>query len=156
MMRAVVFAVVCAGFVVGGAGCQSTSTRTADTAEQSIPEDPMKALKGTWVPIWLNGVEMPDMDRGPIMDIDDGGQIDGFAGVNRFSSKVDVQGLATGKFELGPIAATKMAGPPERMAIEARFTRALDEVNRYTLRERMLILHADGVERVRLVQAMAR
>jgi heat shock protein HslJ len=59
--------------------------------------------------------------------------VSGFGGVNRISSALDVEAVPKGEFKLGPIISTKMAGPPEAMEVEGRFTRLLGEAASFEL-----------------------
>ncbi len=61
------------------------------------------------------------------------GSVSGFAGCNRFSGSV-VE-AAPGRVSVGELAATRMACPGERMAMEEAFLRALAGVSSYTFLE---------------------
>lgn len=63
----------------------------------------------------------------------------GFAGVNRYSGEYLLDGA---RLTFGPAVLTKMAGPPERMELERRFTAALAATTRWRIRERQLELLA--------------
>ncbi len=63
----------------------------------------------------------------------------GFAGVNRYSGDFMLDGA---RLTFGPAVLTKMAGPPERMELERRFTAALAATTRWRIRERHLELLA--------------
>jgi heat shock protein HslJ len=63
----------------------------------------------------------------------------GFAGVNRYSGEFMLDGA---RLTFGPAVLTKMAGPPERMELERRFTAALAATTRWRIRERHLELLA--------------
>ncbi|TVQ79130.1 MAG: META domain-containing protein [Phycisphaeraceae bacterium] len=52
------------------------------------------------------------------------GRVEGFAGVNRFNGAYRI--TEDGGLSIGPIAATKMAGPSVLMRFEAAFLRALE------------------------------
>lgn len=73
------------------------------------------------------------------------------AGVNRYA----VEGAVSGKDGLswsGP-AVTKMAGPPEAMALEDSFLQALQAVTRIELRDgRLRLTSADGTTRMELTR----
>jgi heat shock protein HslJ len=51
------------------------------------------------------------------------GRVTGWAGVNRFAGSYALEGAA---LTVGPLAMTRMAGPPERMHQEARLAASLD------------------------------
>jgi heat shock protein HslJ len=63
----------------------------------------------------------------------------GFAGVNRYAGEYLLDGA---RLTFGPAVLTKMAGPPERMDLERRFTAALAATTRWRIRERQLELLA--------------
>lgn len=63
----------------------------------------------------------------------------GYAGVNRYSGEYTLDGA---RLTFGPAVLTKMAGPPERMELERRFTAALAATTRWRIRDRQLELLA--------------
>ena len=63
----------------------------------------------------------------------------GYAGVNRYNGEFMLDGA---RLTFGPAVLTKMAGPPERMDLERRFTAALAATTRWRIRERHLELLA--------------
>ena len=58
-----------------------------------------------------------------MLRFDDDGRVTGTTGVNRMAGG---WALAQGVLTLGPLAMTRKAGPPERMAVEAALVAALD------------------------------
>ena len=67
----------------------------------------------------------------------------GFSGVNRFFGSYESTG---GRLKFGPIAGTKMAGPPERMAVESSFLAMLASVTAWRIGEGALsLLHEDQI-----------
>ena len=70
--------------------------------------------------------------REPVsMQIGDG-RVSGYAGVNRFNAALEyTAGDSPVRFVLGPVMSTKMAGPPEAMAGEARVLGALRASTRF-------------------------
>ena len=62
-------------------------------------------------------------ERPPVLRFDHGGRVTGTTGVNRLAGSWT---LADGVLTLGPLAMTRKAGPPERMAVEAALVAALD------------------------------
>jgi arylsulfatase len=71
------------------------------------------------------------------------GKVSGSTGVNRFAGQ-----LAKEKKLFGPLGMTRRAGPPEAMAVEAAFAKALDEATRFTIKEDKLTLFAGDKPRL--------
>lgn len=89
----------------------------------------MDELQGEWR---VDGVG--DRDRLVVVDVPadhgvtlvvDGDRVAGHSGVNRYTAGVELDGSS---LTFGPIASTRMAGPPERMETEQRFLAALATV----------------------------
>lgn len=69
----------------------------------------------------------------PNLEFDGGtGRATGFAGVNRYMGEFMLDGA---RLTFGPAALTKMAGPPERMELERRYTAALAATTRWRIRD---------------------
>jgi heat shock protein HslJ len=67
----------------------------------------------------------------------------GFAGCNRFNASIEES--KPGEVRIGPAAGTKMACPPEKMDLEARFLEQLGKVTSYTyLAEQLALTWQDG------------
>lgn len=138
-------------------GCQTTPAGpAAEHSAHAAKSEAMHALTGDWMAIWLDGQDLESVDRPPVLNIAADGKIGGFAGVNRYFAVLDIGDLDAGAFRVGAIGATKMAGPPDRMDLELRFTRALSESTRYSVRDGELSLSAGPTDRIRFVKAMAR
>lgn len=94
----------------------------------------MPAITGVeWVCVDLfdsAGAPQPVSTQPPTMLIDASGKASGFAGVNRFFSEATFGNSITAAtpIRFGPVGATRMAGPPERMALESAFTSMLSRV----------------------------
>lgn len=69
-------------------------------------------------------------DQPPTILIAADGKVSGFAGVNRYFSEVTFGNSITNvtPIRFGPVGATRMAGPPERMQLEGAFTSMLERV----------------------------
>ena len=76
---------------------------------------------------------VPEGARTPTLHIAADGQVSGVAGINRYSGSVDTATWTQGSFDLGPLAVTRMAGPPEAMQFESRYLAALDATQRFTV-----------------------
>ena len=69
-------------------------------------------------------------DRPPTLLIGADGRASGFAGVNRYFAEAKPGNSITAvtPYRFGPVGATRMAGPPERMALEQAYTTMLESV----------------------------
>jgi heat shock protein HslJ len=80
--------------------------------------DAARALTGTsWVVTSIDQAPLA-VDDPPTIDFDEDGHVGGGSGLNRFSGAWTMD---EGVLVLGPLATTRMAGPPERMDLERRF-----------------------------------
>jgi len=78
-------------------------------------------LEGDWLVIEIDGEPIdPDAPREVRFE---GDRVAGRVGVNRFTGSYTTDG---GVIQVGPVASTRMAGPPELMALEDRFNSHLD------------------------------
>jgi heat shock protein HslJ len=93
-------------------------------------------LAGDWKLVKL-GDESPTADLMLTLSVAADGKVSGSSGVNRFAGK-----LADEKKLFGPLVMTRRAGPPEAMAVEASYAKALDEATRFEIKEDKLTLFA--------------
>ena len=105
-------------------------------AEEAAGLQPSKLLGGEWVCATING-DAAGGKHAPTITFGDDGQVTGFGGVNRFSGPYT---SAVGAVHFGPMAATKMGGDPERMALEKRLFEALGKVDAFSVQAGMLRL----------------
>ena len=70
--------------------------------------------------------------------------VSGFAGVNRYATHLELSKLPSGGFHLYPANLTRMAGPPDAMKLEDRFTAALGNVKAFTVTGGRLKLNDDA------------
>jgi heat shock protein HslJ len=77
------------------------------------------------------------------LSVDAEGKVSGSTGVNRFAGQ-----LAKELRLFGPLAMTRRAGPPEAMAVEAAYAKALDEATRFTIKDDKLTLFAGDKPRL--------
>ena len=77
-----------------------------------------------------DGTAVPVTDQPPTILIAADGKVSGFAGVNRYFTQATVGNSITAvtPVRFGPVGATRMAGPPERMQLEGAFTSMLERV----------------------------
>lgn len=132
------FGTLVAALLVGSVGCASV---TQSTSAEAISQDP-RELAGTWSLVALDGTpvaEMPQRGR-PTLRFDlETMRATGFAGVNRFGGSYDA---GAGTLTFAQLIMTKMAGPPEQMDLERRFSRALEQTTGWRLVEDHLELLA--------------
>lgn len=94
---------------------------------------------GEWRCIRL-GTVMPPADCTPTFRLGADGKAGGFAGVNRWSGTCTATGAS---LAFGPLVATRMAGPPERMELEQQYLRAMATVTQWAIADGTLRL-SDG------------
>lgn len=95
-------------------------------------------LAGTeWQCLTIAGAPVKD-PQPPTLAFGADGRASGFAGVNRYGGSWTA--AAGNALKLGPMAATRMAGPPERMDLEQRFLAALEGVDAATVQGPTLAL----------------
>jgi heat shock protein HslJ len=83
-----------------------------------------------WKLVELDGEVVPEQSL-PTLQLDAAAtRASGFGGVNRFSGDYVLAGAS---LSFGPLVATKMAGPPEKMKIEDMYLRALGSVNAWKI-----------------------
>jgi heat shock protein HslJ len=119
----------------------------AEPAAKPMPA----ALRGTdWTCTWIavdGRAITPDASDAPTLRIDPPANATGRGGVNRFGGPAELaagEPGATGTIGFPAIAATKMAGPPERMALEGAYFTALRAARRYEIKGDELTLHGDA------------
>ena len=97
----------------------------------------LASLVGTWRLVSLNGQDIAprvtSLSKPPTIAFAADAGISGFAGVNRFTGRLDKSGLGDGAFKTSPLAMTRMAGPPEAMQIEGEFATALSKATAFML-----------------------
>jgi heat shock protein HslJ len=119
-------------------------TRRPDPATAIVPAPAAPAapkglsLAGTeWQCLTIAGTAVKD-PQPPTLAFGADGRASGFAGVNRYGGSWEA--AAGTALKLGPMAATRMAGPPERMDLEQRFLAALEGVDAATVQGPTLAL----------------
>jgi len=109
----------------------STSESIAGTAE----------LAGEWTLTEIVGAEIPDGVPAPNLSVAADGMVSGRSGVNRFTGKLGDKPDAL----FGPMATTRMAGPPAAMQLEDAFLKAMTAASSYTVTgDELVISGANG------------
>ena len=93
-----------------------------------------------WALILLNGQSVENEDPPTIKF--ERGKLSIFGGVNRLSGSYAL--IDNGSVVLGQLVSTKMAGPPEAMALEHNFSKTMASVNSFHVRGNQLQLLSGG------------
>ena len=133
MKIAFLFSFTCASALL--LGCASPAKSTA--------AEPAKPLAGTqWNLTELAGkpVAVTDGLRTPTLQLDSATQrASGTSGINRYFGSYESKGPA---LKFGPLAGTKIGGPPVAMAVERAFLKALAGVSSWNIASNRLELKA--------------
>jgi heat shock protein HslJ len=105
-------------------------------------------LRGTW----QLAVAVPAGARIPTLTIGADGSLHGNGGVNRYNSAIDVPALARGSWQARACASTRMAGPPEAMALEQAFLQAIAQADNALLEGSILRLRRGDTALVELMR----
>lgn len=124
-----------------GRGTESQARREAEEAAPPVASSPTGAdvepigdqelpadLIGSWTLAEIDGAPVTKVGKTPTLEIFDDGSVSGVGGVNRFQTQLK---LVDGRMTFGPVAATKMAGPPEAMDLESTYFIRLGAVSSY-------------------------
>ncbi|MEM9368386.1 MAG: META domain-containing protein [Planctomycetota bacterium] len=84
-------------------------------------------LSGEWLAEDIDGGGVIENAQSTIRFAEDG-RVTGSTSVNRFSGQIEMDGQSV---SIGPLATTRMAGPPEWMDQEKRFTEALQQTKAF-------------------------
>ena len=155
---------VCMLVLIAAAGCATISGNQDPLNPGWSVEESTRRLIGKWTLTDLGSTHIesilatPGVLRAPSLDIADDGKVSGFAGVNHFFADLDLARASGFNFPLGPVGATKMAGPPEAMAIEHEYLSALSSATRYDARRLrdgvLILLDMNGGKLMRFVRAV--
>lgn len=139
--------VVVAVFLIVLTACKSSSTPSSTAPATRTPS--LTDLLGDWKLSKLEGQDvtsmLPAQARPPSLSFNGDGKVTGYTGVNQLSSSLDLTSLTRGQFKLGPAITTRMAGPAESMAVENKFTTALQRVTNAKVSNNSLTL-TDGAQ----------
>ena len=112
-------------------GPAPVNTDSTSAAAAAVPLPRIDSTEWRCVRLVDAGGRQVDVtDRPPTLRIEPEGRASGFAGVNRYFADVTFGSVTSPPEPLrfGPVGATRMAGPPERMALEGAFTAMLGTV----------------------------
>ena len=130
--------------------CALLITLTACQRHRSPEYTPETGLAGHWELVSIDGQPITNADpREPVsLTIDPDGRVSGFAGVNRYASSLENAALTEGRFRLGGVGTTRMAGPPELRQFEDRYIQTLQRVDGYRLAANKLTLTRGDTDRL--------
>jgi heat shock protein HslJ len=120
--------------VLGCAGPEPAVEDEPETTVEQAAELPpleLRMLVGNWKLVDFAGAALAEGLESPTLEINEGGETAGFAGVNRFMTSVDPGEFFQGRLVFAPAASTMMAGPPEAMELETRYLDRLASVTGY-------------------------
>jgi heat shock protein HslJ len=92
-------------------------------------------FEGDWLVVEIDGE--PIDTEAPREVRFEGDRVAGRVGINRFTGSFTFDGQV---LRVGPVASTRMAGPPELMALENRFNSHLDGEHEIALEDDVLTL----------------
>jgi hypothetical protein len=104
----------------------------------------LAAMVGSWRLVALDGEAVEPLGKPITLEVAADGAVAGVSGVNRFMSRLEPADLAEGRLAFAPAAGTRMAGPPEAMALEQTFLKRLSAVSTFDVRGDVLRLWAGG------------
>jgi putative lipoprotein len=142
---------LCVALLLAGcAGLPAASTAAPDppaaAGEGAVRWTVAPALADTsWELVSMPGAALLVGMRGPLsLSVDQGGRVSGYSGVNRFGASARVEG---DRLRFSQALATRMAGPPEAMALEADFLGRLQRVTGWRIEaDRLQLLEGSGSE----------
>lgn len=125
-------------------GCSERNDPVVQRARQEAEvAQSYNSLGGTaWALLEGADLPLPQPDRAPTLQFaEDGKQLSGFAGVNRFSGTY-VEGRRS--IRLGPLTVTKMAGSPILMEAEQSFLQLLTGEMKFVRSGEILLLESSS------------
>ena len=113
-------------------------------------EAPAAAPVGGWTLVSMAGRPLPDPPaiglRVPTLLISEAGEVSGVAGVNRFSGRTEFGPSGEELLRFGPLAVSRVAGPPEAMAFGRSYLAALADTRGFTTTGGTLVLTGEDGE----------
>jgi heat shock protein HslJ len=122
----------------GSAGPDRSQEESAmpESESESVPA----ALVGEWTLVEVAGATLPEGIRAPTLTVMADGTVGGNSGVNRFTGRLADRDDAL----FGPMASTRMAGPPAAMELENRVLNAMTAATSFEVEGDRLILSGPG------------
>ncbi len=107
---------------------------------------------GEWNLASLNGKDAASLVGGggrvPSVRFAEDGSVSGFAGVNRFMTKVEPADLIGGRLKLDNAATTRMAGSPQAMQLEQEYLDALRAAKTFSVDPAGKLNLSDGTKSI--------
>ncbi|HSN53093.1 MAG TPA: amidohydrolase family protein [Candidatus Sulfomarinibacteraceae bacterium] len=113
----------------------------------------LTALVGSWTLVALDGGPVEPVGKPITLEIAEDGAVAGVSGVNRFMTRLETADPIEGRLAFAPAAGTRMAGPPEAMALEQTFLARLSTVTTYAVDGNTLRLWAADNEALTFARA---
>ena len=126
--------ILCVAAIAPGCASHGTGSSGQGTSPPFAAARPLPTITGTeWrcaEIVDANGSLVAVTGKPPTLLISADAKVSGFAGVNRYFSTATLASVMAPPIplEFGPIGATRMAGPPDRMELETAFTLMLSRV----------------------------
>jgi heat shock protein HslJ len=112
-------------------------------------------LIGSWSLVALDGKPVEAVGKPITLEVAEDAAVAGVSGVNRFMTRLETADLAEGRLAFAPAAGTRMAGPPEAMALEQAFLERLSAVATFSVDDDVLRLWAGDNEALTFERAGA-
>lgn len=129
------------------------TTLMAGCASNNQGPGPTSLLLTHWEADDIGGQPVLSGDPPTLRFTDETGQVNGYAGCNRFFGTAEITG---DRLSFGPLGATRMACGEQRDDQEWRFLQALEQTRSYTFGGTTLSLHDEtGGTRIRFTRLLA-
>ncbi len=106
----------------------------------------LAVLVGSWTLVALDGTPVEAVGKPITLEVAEDGAVAGVSGINRFMTRIETADLAEGRLGFAPAAGTRMAGPPEAMALEQAFLERVSAVSTFSADDGVLRLWAGDNE----------
>jgi hypothetical protein len=116
------------------------------TAKDDAATAGLTALTGSWTLTAIDGGPVEPVGTPITLEVAEDGAVSGVSGVNRFMTRLETADVSEGRLAFAPAAGTRMAGPPEAMALEQAFLARLSAVTTFDVENGVLRLWAGDNE----------